>query len=398
MFMLGIHIIHRPHFIQINEVVQILKHPTIVLKMLTTILLPLNEYYIYDTCTCVCSILILLAVIHNIVRYIVYEWHKPSLMYSKGISEEELFQSVQLKDTCPICYLPIYENEMDFDDAAVYQTCCGKRICLACVDRLEMEISNGELNDVCPLCREPSVRSESALLEGLQKRMGLGDANAFYIYGWCLYGEGNDKSLKRTQELWERAAELGSVMAHAALISLLLSGNGTDDGSQAASLKLNRVVTSTSTNDRDVNKIRYHMKAAAIGGHKISRYFLGVMEANRHNMKRALKHWMISASGGHNKSMVAVGENYYSGDVSIEDFIRTWRAFKDAVEDKQTSEDARKKSRFRVLQELVDWIDEEDDSSANTNEGIDYDDVSLQYLVAEDGIDEPARKKQKTSY
>ena len=46
----------------------------------------------------------------------------------------------------------------------------------------------------------------------------------------------------------------------------------------------------------------------------------------------------------------------------------------------------------------MDWIDEEDDSSANTNEGIDYDDVSLQYLVAEDGIDEPARKKQKTSY
>jgi len=128
--------------------------------MLTTILLPLNEYYICDTCTCVCSILILLllAAIHNIVRYIVYEWHKPSLMYSKGISEEELFQSVQLKDTCPICYLPIHENEMDFDDAAVYQTCYGKRICLACIDRLEMEIRNGELNDVCPLYDDVSLQ------------------------------------------------------------------------------------------------------------------------------------------------------------------------------------------------------------------------------------------------
>ncbi len=45
------------------------------------------------------------------------------------------------------------------------------------------------------------------------------------------------------------------------------------------------------------------MEAAAIAGHEIARYHLGLMEGDAGNMDRALKHCIIAASAGNYKAM-----------------------------------------------------------------------------------------------
>jgi hypothetical protein len=50
----------------------------------------------------------------------------------------------------------------------------------------------------------------------------------------------------------------------------------------------------------------YHWEQAAILGSKITRYNLGVGEHNKGDINRAMKHYMIAISKGHEKALAAV--------------------------------------------------------------------------------------------
>jgi hypothetical protein len=47
-----------------------------------------------------------------------------------------------------------------------------------------------------------------------------------------------------------------------------------------------------------LKKAKFHLEAAAMAGHKVSRFNLGFMEANSGYRERTIKHWTIAASAG----------------------------------------------------------------------------------------------------
>ena len=70
-----------------------------------------------------------------------------------------------------------------------------------------------------------------------------------------------------------------------------------------------------------------------MGGNLSSRYNLGFKENKAGNMIRAMKHFMISAGAGHDKSLVAIREGFLRGYVTKDDFEKALRAHKEAADE-----------------------------------------------------------------
>ena len=76
------------------------------------------------------------------------------------------------------------------------------------------------------------------------------------------------------------------------------------------------------------------MEEAAIGGHPIARYNLGCREALDERGERAVKHWIIAANLGCDRStrMLKLKQFYSSVFVSKKEFAAALRAQKAAVD------------------------------------------------------------------
>jgi len=48
-------------------------------------------------------------------------------------------------------------------------------------------------------------------------------------------------------------------------------------------------------------------------GSEGARYMLGLLEQDDGNMNRAIKHWMIAATAGHDSSIMAIKRGFASG-------------------------------------------------------------------------------------
>jgi TPR repeat protein len=60
-------------------------------------------------------------------------------------------------------------------------------------------------------------------------------------------------------------------------------------------------------------KAKFHYEAAAMAGHEVARYSLGLIEGKFGNMERAVKHWMIAASTGSYKAMFLLKTYFEKG-------------------------------------------------------------------------------------
>jgi len=226
-----------------------------------------------------------------------------------AISDDKLFQDPPPKEDCPICMLP-----MPFSNGSyvgkIFMSCCGKMLCIGCSKAEDDEIDKGNLKDWCSLCRVPLPDSDKENVKRLRKRMKLNDAEAYLQLGLdYYYGKSDlerDSLFNKAIELWNRATELGSIRAH---YNLALAYSVGDDA------------------EKYKEKVIYHYKLAAIGGHEGARYNLGVLEYNEGNMERSYKHYMIAARGGFDKCLKKVGEGYKAGHVSKEDYATTLRAY-----------------------------------------------------------------------
>ena len=65
-----------------------------------------------------------------------------------------------------------------------------------------------------------------------------------------------------------------------------------------------------------------------MGGYAEARHNLGSMEGKSGNLHRAMKHFLISASAGHDISLKGVQNGYRDGIVSKDDFEKILRAHK----------------------------------------------------------------------
>ena len=193
----------------------------------------------------------------------------------------------------------------------IYQTCCGKIICSGCIHAPPYDNQGNEVdNRKCPFCRIPTPTSYEEGNEMEKKRMQAGDPEAIYRQG-SYYRDGiNGFPQVYTQalELWHRAAELGYSRAYCDIGYAYDVGNGVEV---------------------DKKKARHYYELAAMGGSVTARYNLGVLEEQKGDMDRALKHWMIAVRSGEMDSMDQIKRFYSNGDVTKEDYMQALRLYQE---------------------------------------------------------------------
>ena len=218
------------------------------------------------------------------------------------LREELLFkqpESSHMGD-CPICSLPL-----PIDSRYIMFNCCSKRICRGCISRivlLETEASP------CPFCRTPGAKTKEEVEKRRMKRVEANCPVALCIQGVKEYDDGDfDKAFEYLSE----AAEMGNSEAHSRLADMYHDGEGVE---------------------QNEGKKIHHLEEAAIGGHPIARHNLGKLECDNNDLDRAVKHWIIAATQGHDVSLKALMRVFKMGYVEKEVLAAALRAHKAAVD------------------------------------------------------------------
>ena len=204
---------------------------------------------------------------------------------------------------CPICCLPV---PLDPKLSTMY-SCCSKVVCVGCEFANELRQEREDLEKACPFCRHPEPKSQKEFTKNLMKRALANDTYALWQMGLRHYSEGDyDGAIKYLI----KAAELGSVEAHADLGDCYSEGKGVE---------------------KDEVKALYYWEEAAIQGHPEARYNLAFHEWDNDRDDRAVKHWIIAACLGHDESLQELKDCYKDGDVSKDDFAMALRGHYAAV-------------------------------------------------------------------
>ena len=236
------------------------------------------------------------------------------------LHDEILFAEPPKRNECPICFLPLPIPE----EETAYMSCCGKSICGGCCDASDLErySSAGPTQpDKCPFCRAAVPNLDEGFILQLERRAHeSNDARAFHILGTHYFR--GDKGLKQDRkvaiELWIRAAELGSVQAQGQIASVYTPEFSLE--------KVDGV-------EKDMKTAMHYWELAAIGGNLMARHNLGCFDLDAKNYRRGMKHFMISARAGFDKSLNMVKDGFKNGDVTKEEFAKTLRAHKESVDE-----------------------------------------------------------------
>ena len=233
--------------------------------------------------------------------------------------DDKLFADPPPKEDCPICMLPTPHADGLCGLGMVYMPCCGKTICEGCSKAEDDEMRKGNIKKWCALCRVPIHCSDKDMLKRYHNRMDLNDADAYLQLGLA-YGNGDmdlPQDINKANELLLKAAELGSCNAHALIATAYMKGDGVE---------------------KDMSIAIRHWNLAAIGGHEVARYNLGVCEYDEGNVERSYKHFMIAARSGHDDALKEVGEGYKDGHVTKDKYMNTLRAYQVSCDDMKSKQ------------------------------------------------------------
>ena len=224
------------------------------------------------------------------------------------LKEEQLYGQGHERpegDFCPICTLPI---PLPVYGHSAFNVCCMKRICNGC----NIAAQKRGMFD-CAFCRTPFVGSDDGeLLAMIQARVKKIDPVAIYHLGakYCSGHLGLQKNMRRAVELWTEAAELGSIEALFSLGVAYRRGDGVQQDEATAA--------------------EFHKKAA-MRGHVESRHYLGLIEGDKGNYDRAVRHFLISAKMGHTDSVEAIKKYFMAGVATKEQYTQALKGYQDAV-------------------------------------------------------------------
>ncbi len=140
------------------------------------------------------------------------------------------------------------------------------------------------------------------------KRIKANDPAAIREMGTRRYHQGDYDT---AFEYWTKATELGDLVAHNQLGVMYMKGEGVE---------------------KDEEKAVYHLEKAAIRGHPTARYNLGCYEGSNGGIERAVKHHVISANLGYEKSMKSLWKYYSGGNITKEDLEATLRTHQAAID------------------------------------------------------------------
>ena len=229
------------------------------------------------------------------------------------------------RDRCPICYLYI---GLPIGEHSSMNLCCMTRVCKGC----SLAARQRGMNDSCPFCRAPRPKDNASALVMIQKRVSKGDAEAIYHLAGQHYtgGLGLTKDVPRAINLLAEAAELGSLDAQYDLGIAYYFGN-----------------------DVEENKPRgiHHWQQAAMKGHARSRDNLGGEEFVEGNCELAVRHWMISAKMGDEKSLNAIKDTFLQGRATKAEYAEALRGYRDAVEEMKSHQREEAKRQLGLLRQ-----------------------------------------------
>ena len=225
---------------------------------------------------------------------------------------------------CPICFVRI----PNLNSGWKYQLCCGKHICSGCLHAPLYDNQGNEIdNKKCPFCRSLPPYTDEEIVKRTNKRIKVDDPEAIYNMGYDYYHgtDGCRQDYKKALELYHRAGELGHAMAYCNIGYAHQYGKGVEV---------------------DKKKTDHYYELAAIKGNEVARYNLGVNEDLAGNIDRALKHYIIAAGGGFNKSMKRIQQLYSEGNATKDDYTKALQSYqqylgeiKSAQRDKAAADD-----------------------------------------------------------
>ena len=245
------------------------------------------------------------------------------------ISDEELFADPPPKEDCEICFLPMPcgTRRCKLSGRAglvgithkLYQSCCGKRLCLGCMRAADDEMKKGTLKRCCPFCRLPLANSDNEDIQRVKKRIKLKDGDAFLALGVKYYDgtNGLPQDYRKAFELFNRGAEVGSVGAHCFLANAYLTGQGVE---------------------KDEEKSDHHLMLAAIKGNEVARHMLGLKEWKIGNKNRAMKHYIIAARCGYDNALKEISEGYKAESLTKDEYASTLRAYQDSRDEMKSEQ------------------------------------------------------------
>ncbi|EJK58888.1 hypothetical protein THAOC_20953 [Thalassiosira oceanica] len=151
-------------------------------------------------------------------------------------------------------------------------------------------------------------------LARIQTRVLKKDPDAINFLGQKYYhgGLGLQKDMRKAVELFTEAAELGSTEALFDLGNAYREGDGVQ---------------------QDKAKAVEFFAKAAMQGHAESRFNLGWFEGKKGNHDRAVRHWLISAKMGDERSLETIKEAFKAGAATKEQYAEALKRYQDAVEE-----------------------------------------------------------------
>jgi len=231
-----------------------------------------------------------------------------------SISDDKLFQEPPAKEDCPICLQPIPYTGGLCGVQCTYHPCCGKLVCTGCTHASSWAMGRGDVKECCIFCRSKDL-SEEEELRRCKERMNAGHAETFDYMGHKMFHE--QGNIGKALDLWSRGAKLGNASSHHSIADVYLHGKGVE---------------------KDDKKAQYHLERAAIGGHEMARYSLGINEYNDGNMNRAMKHFMMAARTGYDESLKQVEKGHKWGIVEKDEYESTLSTHKVAQDEMKSNQ------------------------------------------------------------
>lgn len=161
----------------------------------------------------------------------------------------------------------------------------------------------------CPFCRHLSPESPAKSFKMLKERAAGMKCPGATRQLAILYHE--RREFQAAFNYYSRAATLGDVEGHRMLGEMYMNGEGVE---------------------RSMSKALSHSKIAAIGGHPLARFHLGVFEWNDKQYERGVRHWIIAAHQGENRSLKQLKEAFKHGLVRKDNFAAALRGHQAAVD------------------------------------------------------------------
>ena len=171
----------------------------------------------------------------------------------------------------------------------------------------------------CAFCRTPTPDNDVDALAMIQARVKKKDPVAIkhhaekYFFGQL----GLQKDARRAVELWTEAAKLGSIEALFDLGNAYYRGDGVQT---------------------DKAKGIQFWTEAAMQGHVESRYNLGGYELGEGSHDRAVRHLLISAKMGEDKSVEAIKKMFTMGLATKEQYAEALKGYQVAVEEMKSND------------------------------------------------------------